>query len=402
MQAMVMEADALRNMIWSGVAIGCQAPIFITVHRVAISPQWRIEGPDGRELSPRVLDLLLRIDEHGSLARACTATGVSYRHAWQLLREGEALFSQPLLVMSRGKGSALTPLGERLVWAQRRIQARLSPVLDSLASEVHAEIRKALNATPERLRIHASHGFAVQKMHEFLEREGLVHELKYCGSAEALASLDNGTCEVAGFHVPMGQFEAEALAHYGPWLDDARYRVIRLAKRRQGLMVAPGNPKRIYDVVDLARPDVRFINRQPGAGTRYLLDLMLQHRGIRADRIRGYEQCEYTHAAVAAFVASGMADAGFGVEVPAREFKLEFIPCEQERYYLLCHAGSLELPDVQRLLAVLRSDAYRAAVNALPGYAEDEAGLVQSPADIKAPDAKALILKSNVRVRNRR
>ena len=99
--------------------------------------------------------------------------------------------------------------------------------------------------------------------------------------------------------------EAVAVEHYRPWFQRRQHRVVQLATRRQGLMVAPGNPKRIYDVGDLARPDVRFINRQPGSGTRYLLDLMLQQRGIEASAIRGYEQCEFTHAAVAAFVASG-------------------------------------------------------------------------------------------------
>lgn len=352
--------------------------------RVAISPQWTIEAPGGRGLGARVLGLLVKVDEHGSLAGACAASGVSYRHAWELLREGEALFGQPLLVMTRGKGSALTPLGERLVWAQRRIQARLSPVLDSLASEVHAEIRKALSAAPGRLRIHASHGFAVQALHEFMERDGLAHELRYCDSAEALASLGKGTCDVAGFHVPMGQFEAEAVAHYRPWIDAAHHRIVRLATRRQGLMVAPGNPKKIYDVADLARPDVRFINRQPGAGTRYLLDLMLRQRGVDPSRIRGYEQCEYTHAAVAAFVASGMADAGFGVEVPAREFKLEFHPCHQERYFLLCTAAALETAEAQRMLQTLRSAAYHATINALPGYTTDDTGTVQLPPEALA------------------
>lgn len=354
------------------------------MYRVAIEPQWTIQNPAGQALGARAVDLLVKIDEHGSLAAACSASGVSYRHAWQLLREGETLFGRPLLVMSRGKGSALTPLGERLVWAQRRIQARLSPVLDSLASEVHAEIRKALNAAPERLRIHASHGYAVQALHEAMERGGLAHDLKYCSSVEALESLSSGGCDVAGFHLPMGEFEAEAVEHYRPWLDAARHRVIRLTTRRQGLMVARGNPKKVYDVADLARPELRFINRQPGAGTRYLLDLMLRRRGITPSRIRGYEQCEFTHAAVAAFVASGMADAGFGVEVPAREFKLEFIPCEQERYVLLCDAAALDAPEVQRMLEMLRSEAYGAAVNRLPGYATDETGAVQTLGEVLA------------------
>lgn len=344
--------------------------------QVSIGPVWAVRHADGRCLSPRVVDLLVKVDEHGSLAGACAAIGASYRHAWQLLREGEALFGQPLLVMARGKGSQLTPLGERLVWAQRRIQARLSPALDSLASELSAEIDKALSAAPARLRIHASHGFAVQTLHEMLGRDGVAHELKYCGSAEALASLSNGGCELAGFHVPLGEFEAVAVEHYRPWFQRRQHRVVQLATRRQGLMVAPGNPKRIYDVADLARPDVRFINRQPGSGTRYLLDLMLQQRGIEVAAIRGYEQCEFTHAAVAAFVASGMADAGFGVEVPAREFRLEFLPAQQERYCLLCDARGLATPEVGHLLELLRGEAFRQAVDRLPGYAALDAGSV--------------------------
>jgi molybdate transport repressor ModE-like protein len=350
---------------------------YLPMLRVSIVPQWTIQSPEGRSLGARVVELLVQVDEHGSLARACTASGVSYRHAWQLLREGESLFGQPLLVMSRGKGSELTPLGERLVWAQRRIQARLSPVLDSLASELGGEIEKVLAPQPGRLRIHASHGFAVQALHDFMAKGGVPHELRYCGSVEALESLTNGQCDIAGFHLPLGEFEAAAIEHFRSRLDPARQRVIRLATRRQGLMTRPGNPKKIYGIEDLARADVRFINRQAGSGTRFLLDLMLQARGIAPAAIHGYEQCEFTHAAVAAFVASGMADAGMGVEVPAREFKLEFIPLQRERYFLLCQADHLETPAVQQALDILRSEDYRQAVDALPGYSTDDTGRVE-------------------------
>ena len=143
-------------------------------------------------------------------------------------------------------------------------------------------------------------------------------------------------------------------------------------------MVAPGNPKKIYTLADLARPGIRFINRQAGSGTRYLFDLQLREQGIAAESIKGYEQCEFTHAAVAAFVASGMADAGYGVETPARQFKLDFISNQVERYFLLCDERSLTAPIVQRMLAILRSDAYQEAVNRLPGYQAADCGRVLS------------------------
>jgi len=338
------------------------------VHRVSIRPQWTIARADGGALAERTVALLVSVAEHGSLLKACQAMAVSYRHAWQLIRQGEALLGAPLLNMERGKGSTLSPLAEKLVWADRRIAARLSPTLDSLASELQAEIDRVLTSVPPLLRIHASHGFAIEALHEALGAAGVVTELRYCGSSEAVASLDIGGCEIAGFHVPVGEFEAEAIAHYGQWLKPASQKLVYLATRRLGLMVANGDPKKVYGINDLARPELRFINRQPGSGTRFLLDLLLRKEGVAPARVHGYEQCELTHAAVAAYVASGMADVGFGVETPARHFKLDFVPIQTERYFLLCDERSLDVPAVREMLAIVQGDTFRATVNRLPGY----------------------------------
>ncbi|ROZ76589.1 substrate-binding domain-containing protein [Ramlibacter sp. WS9] len=352
------------------------------MHEVAIKPQWTIRQAGGPTLAPRVIELLVGVHEQGSLASACQVLGVSYRHAWELVRQGEALFGKPLVLMERGKGSTLTSLGEKLVWADRRVTARLSPLLDSLASELGAEIGKLLSPMPELLRIHASHGFAIETLHGFLGAASVPNDLKYCGSLEALESLRNAGCDVAGFHVPLGEFEAQAIAHYRPWLDARSQKIIHVASRHQGLMVAPGNPKKIYSLRDLKRPGVRFINRQAGSGTRFLLDMLLQKERIAPADIKGYEQCEFTHAAVAAFVASGMADAGYGVETPARRFKLGFIPGPTERYFLLCDDRSLAAPVVQQMLELLRGDAFKQAVDKLPGYEADDCGRVADLADV--------------------
>jgi molybdate transport repressor ModE-like protein len=346
------------------------------MHEVTIRPEWIIRQPGGAALPRRVVDLLVKIEEHGSLSSACKAAGISYRHAWELLHEGELLFGESLVTMERGKGSKLTLLGEKLVWADHRIVARLSPMLDSLASELGAEIEKARSATPRLLRIHASHGFSIQLLHNFLGAALVPNELKYRSSMEAVISLHQGDCDVAGFHVPIGEFEAPVLAHYGELLASPSLRIINVVTRRQGLMVAGGNPKEIYRLADLAREDVHFINRQADSGTRLLFDLLLQKEGIASSRIRGYERFEYTHAAVAAFVASGMADAGYGVETPARQFKLDFIPSQTERYCLMCDEKTLASPVLQQMLAILRGAAYQAAVNQLPGYRTSEAGTV--------------------------
>lgn len=344
--------------------------------KVSIKPQWTIQREGQPSVPQRLIELLSDVHEHGSLSRACERRKTSYRYAWQTVREGEAALGEALVRTERGQGSKLTPLAERLLWADRRIAARLSPLLDTLASELEVELGRVMSPEGATLRIHASHGFAVEKLGEFLRAAQVPVELKYCGSQEAVASLHGGTCDVAGFHVPLGEFEPVVAAHYGRWFKPRQQTMVHMATRRQGFMVAPGNPKKIYDVQDLARPEVRFINRQPGSGTRFTLDLMLQRAGIDARHIAGYERAEYTHAAVAAFVASGMADVGFGVETPARSFGLEFLPLENERYFLLCDTQALHGARLQPVLDVLRGEAFRRAVDQLPGYDGRGAGTV--------------------------
>lgn len=340
----------------------------MATHHVSIEPQWSIRTPEGEGLPPRLIALLADVHEHGSLLAACKRLGLSYRHAWQMVRQGESFFGAPLLEMTRGQGSTLTPLADKLVWAHRRIAARLSPLLESLASELETEIERTLRARVASLRIHASHGFAIAALHETLTGAGQPVELKYCSSAEAVAALHEGGCELAGFHVPMGELEQDMLAHHERWLRPATQWLIPIATRHQGLMVAPGNPHKIYGLADLARPGVRFINRQVGSGTRFLVDRLLARAGVSPGSIAGYEQGEFTHAAVAAFVASGMADAAIGVETPARRFRLEFLPLQTERYFLLCDEATLATPGVAEVVRLATSAAFRSRVDEIAGY----------------------------------
>ena len=348
------------------------------MHTVSITPHWTITDEHGQQLSPRLLSLLAEVQEHGSLSGACKHTGASYRHAWNLIRQGQQQLGMPLLNMDRGKGSTLTPLAERLVWAGHRIQARLSPTLESLASELETELGRVLAAGAAGLRVHASHGFAVEKLLELLAQQGARIDRKYVGSQEGVASLHAGSCDLAGFHVPQGEFEQVAFEHYAKWLSLKHSRVIHMATRRQGLFVAHGNPLEIYGVQDLTRKGVRFVNRQPSSGTRFLLECCLRQAKVPAQQIAGWELAEFTHAAVAAYVASGMADVGFGVEPPARRFKLDFVPLATERYFFLCRDADLQRPELQAVLEVMRSEAFHAVVNALPGYSAVKCGQVET------------------------
>ncbi|WP_298433909.1 substrate-binding domain-containing protein [Ottowia sp.] len=346
--------------------------------QVSIRPVWTIQEPAGPPLPTRLIELLVQVSEAGSLIVAARQLGLSYRRAWDLVREGEARFQAPLLLMERGRGSTLTELGARIVWADKRIHARLRPVLESLSSELAEELRDALSEAPAALRMHATHGFAVERLIDRLARDGLKLAFSYASCSAATAALREGECDVAGMHIPIGPMETLALQSYSRWLQGMSLTLVDIATRRQGLMVRQGNPKEVFSLADLTHPQVRFINRQAGSGTRLLLEGMLREQGIEPMQISGFEHGEYTHAAVAAYVASGMADVGFGLEPPARHFKLDFVPIAAERYFLLCRDDVMPTPVMQTVLAVLRDPEFQSTLASLPGYDPAAAGRVTS------------------------
>jgi molybdate-binding protein len=227
------------------------------------------------------------------------------------------------------------------------------------------------------VRVHASHGFAVSKLRELLSREPNIGvDLRYVSNQNSLVSLVHGGCELAGVHLPQGELRKKAIAATKQWLTSREHRIIGFVKREMGLMVKRGNPLRITSLDRLLDPDVRFVNRDPDSGTRLLLDQLLTQRRLDDTRINGYERVEFTHAAVAAYVASGMADASFGVEAAARQFDLDFVRLVTEDYFFVCKKQILENEAIKRVLAIMRSEEFHQAVGELPGYTAKDAGLI--------------------------
>lgn len=347
--------------------------------RVGLRPDWFL-GQTGADPVPlhAVLALLGAIHATGNIAGACRACGVSYRHAWGVLRSFETVFGTALLITRRRQGTQLSPFAERLLWANRRIEARLMPTLDSMASELQEELERLLPESEPHLRLHASHGFAVEALTARLGANNPAVELRYRTGQEALASLARGECDVAGFQVPVGEFAEPILQRYAPWLDRQDTLLIHLAVRQTGLFVVAGNPKQIHGVGDLARADVRFVNRQHGASTRLLVDLMLTKAGVTPAQVSGYDISEFTHMAVAAHIASGMADTGVGVQTAAARFSLDFVPLTQERYVFAIRRSLLQAQRMQALLQTMRSDAFRGDMQTLAGYDATDIGRVMT------------------------
>jgi molybdate transport repressor ModE-like protein len=349
------------------------------MYKVQIRPQWAISiGAEPALGTDALLRLLLAVQDTGSIAQGARLAKLSYRYAWGLLRDAELRFGEALLDTARGRGAELTALGQKLVWADRRIAARLSPTLDSLASELESELERMASDKLRTVRIDASHGFAVAALMEQLGRIALPVELRYRNSTDAVAALARRECDLAGFHVPTGQFEQATVAWYRRWLDPAQHCLVHVAGRQQGLFVARGNPLGLKTLADLGRPGVRFVNRQTGSGTRMLLEMMLADAGVATSDIAGFNSAEFTHSAVAAYIASGMADVGVGVRTAAARFKLDFIPLVRERYYFALATAALDVPLMRQLLGALQHPGYHAIVDALPGYDAASTGKVCS------------------------
>ncbi len=190
-----------------------------------------------------------------------------------------------------------------------------------------------------------SHDLTLDLLAQFLaERAGGFRLMSAnVGSLGGLVALRRGEAHLAGSHLldtNTGTYNDSYIHRYVP---DREIVVVTLVGREQGWIVPSGNPKGLSGWTDAANPDVQLVNRQRGAGTRLLLDYELGRLGIEPGQVRGYEREEYTHLAVAAAVASGVADAGLGIRAAARALDLDFVPMAAEQYELVIPAEFYEV-----------------------------------------------------------
>jgi len=303
--------------------------------------------------------LLHAIGEAPRVGSAARALGLSYRGAWGKLVRAERLLGVPLVDRVKGHGSRLTDAGAALAAAGRRFERAAARRLEAPTHAFGEALAALLGPREPVLRMAASHDLLLQAV--LADGGDARWNVRFVGSERALEALSAGDAELAGFHLP----EPLPPASERPAVfADPRCFAEAVMHREQGLIVARGNPRRVKDVVDLARSGLRFVNRQRGAGTRAWFDRLLRERGLSAAQIAGYEREEFTHYAVAASVAAGLADAGFGLRAAAVQLDLGFVPIGTERYFVAGARGLRAQPSVRTLLQELRVRASRT-----PGYA---------------------------------
>ena len=220
-----------------------------------------------------------------------------------------------------------------------------------------------------------SHDLALDLMQSFLRRQRPVVNLAsaHVGSLGGLAALRRGEAHLAGCHLLDAATGEYNVAYVRRYLPDTPVAIVRLVGRTQGLLTAAGNPLGVISLEELLRPEVRFVNRQRGSGTRTLLDYQLERMGAAPEAINGYQREEYSHLAVAAAVSGGSADAGLGILSAARALGLDFIPLLDEEYDLVIPMEHYRSERLQPVLTLLNDNEkiggeFRVAVKAMGGY----------------------------------
>ena len=209
-----------------------------------------------------------------------------------------------------------------------------------------------------------SHDLALEKIAGHLRRHLTLLSLPV-GSLDGLVFLRQGLCQLSGAHLldPGGEYNTPYVRHLFP---DRQVELVTLAHRTQGLLLAPGNPRSIRDLDDLQRRGLRFVNRNPGSGTRLWLDRELRRRGIEPAHIRGYDREVRTHSEAASLIEAGEADSALGLQAAAGQHGLGFIPLFEERYDLVLPRENERA--LAPLLDYLQSAAFRTGLNSLMGY----------------------------------
>ncbi len=339
----------------------------------------------GADVHNALFELLHALETSGSIKGAAQAMGQSYRHVWGSIRQWETALGQALIIWHKGRRSVLTDYSRRLIWAERQARVRMTPHLEALRAELGQVLREAADTRLQFLNVAASHDLAMGRLQELAGDQGLFHmKLRFTGSEQALRDLNEGVCELAGFHVPRLSRNSDVFkAALGPHLRPGEHKLISSHRRVQGWMTRreplQGMPSPLDGWARLRQPHTRLVNRQPGSGTRLLLDHLCMEQGLNADAIAGYHSCiEHTHVAVAAMIAGGTADIGLGVEAVAHDFGLAFEPLVEEDYFLVCLKEQLERGPVQRLRHLLAQPSWALELQALPGCAAERPGDVLS------------------------
>lgn len=238
-------------------------------------------------------------------------------------------------------------------------------------------LRQPLNVIDESIITIGSHDLSIDILADILQkRYGLRLISINAGSMGGIFSLRRKETHFAGLHLLDYETGGYNVSYVQKYLSGGNWLLINLVKRDQGLIIQKNNPLNISSLKDLKNPQIRYINRQNGSGTRILLDYLLEKEDIKPQEINGYNREEYTHLAVAASIKNGASDTGLGIYSSARALNLDFIPITREQYDLCILPQLFSTVNLERLYTAILSDEFKDRIMAIGGYNLDSTGQI--------------------------
>lgn len=242
---------------------------------------------------------------------------------------------------------------------------------------VRVKLMKDRDQIGKTLVLIGSHDLILDVIRDLMMEEGRDTSISstHVGSMAGLIALRKREAHLAPSHLLDEKDGSYNIAITREMFPDEKMAIIKGVRRRQGFIVKKGNPLNIKSIRDI-RPEVRYINRQRGAGTRVLFDYLLKKEGISQEAISGYEHEAATHMSVAVAVQKDNADVGLGVYSCAKALDLDFVDVSFEEYDFVTYERYLELPSVQGFIDILKGEAFQDRLNALGGYSCEECGCI--------------------------
>jgi putative molybdopterin biosynthesis protein len=283
--------------------------------------------------------------------------------------DGKLISSQ----LPRGSGS-ITTLTE--ADGIIRIPANIEGI--SANQKVRAQLLRPLSSIENTIVITGSHDNTLDILADQIKEVScdISVSSSHVGSMGGLMAIKKGACHMAGAHLLDPEDGSYNISYIKKYLPNQKVWIINLVMRDQGLIVAKTNPKNIQSIQDLKDKGLKFINRQPGSGTRILFDYKLKSLGLSIHDIQGYENDEYTHMSVAVSVLSGRVDAGLGIHAAARALDLDFIPIVTEEYDLIIPDRFYKTPKIQTLLKIIQTEKFKDRIQSLGGYGTQKTGKI--------------------------
>lgn len=246
--------------------------------------------------------------------------------------------------------------------------------------EAGSEVKVRLLSRKEKLKntlvVIGSHDPLLDELADMLHRDNVSTYMSssHVGSMGGIMAVRRGEAHVAGCHLldtATGTYNLSFMKKYFPKGD---VKLVRCVGRQQGLMIRKGNPLGLENFADIAGKGIRYVNRQKGSGTRILTDFLCKINGVDTNAVYGYEREEMTHTSVAAQIAADSADAGMGIYSAAKLYDLDFLPVCIEEYDLIIPERAWDMPIVQQMIAVLKSEAFREKLLSMGGYTVEAPG----------------------------